>query len=209
MNIYRLTTERDREGHWRYRWLLEADEDNRSKIDEYRSRYNLFRGQSVSEFWQPIEVVPEDRETYQWQSTPPLGDFPCLTSAGIEPVFSRLAVDALSNLLEGNGELLPLNCAEGEYYLFNTTRIVDALDEEKTEFKPYSEVDPDMAYQDDDPHAPVITRPAFYPEVVADLTIFKIPLRYPFGGTLVTDKFVQRVQETELTGFAFELLWSR
>jgi hypothetical protein len=187
--------------------MLEANQEDREKMKEFESIFGLFCGQNIQHLWQPIKVIFENEIHHERDLS--LSDFPKYIGPYIEPVFSRLAVDALSNLLEGNGELLLLNCAEGEYYLFNTTRIVDALDEEKTEFKPYSEVDPDMAYQDDDPHTPVITRPAFYPEVVVDLTIFKISLRYPFGGTLVTDKFVQWVQETELTGFAFELLWSR
>jgi hypothetical protein len=207
MNVFRMSTEKDNQGYRCYRALLAINEENRTKMDEYETKDNLFHGASVINVWKPIQVQSEENLTY-WEPPLPFGDL-SMVHGVFEPVFSLRAVNALNNLLEGNGELLPLNCAEGEYYVFNTTQIVDALDEERTEFKPYSEVDPDMAYQDDDPHTPVITRPAFYPEVVADLTIFKIPLRYPFGGTLVTDKFVQRVQETELTGFAFELLWSR
>jgi hypothetical protein len=207
MNVFRLDTEEDSQGYRCYRALTAISEENEMKMNEYVSLYKLFRGSSVIHIWEPIQVESEENLIY-WEPPLPFGDL-SMVHGSFEPVFSHRAVNALSNLLEGNGELLPLNCAEGEYYLFNTTRIVDALDEEKTEFKPYSEVDPDMAYQDDDPHSPVITSPAFYPEVVADLTVFKIPLRYPFGGTLFTDKFVQRVQETELKGFAFELLWSK
>ncbi len=42
---------------------------------------------------------------------------------------SLRAAEVLQPILEGNGELLPLDCEEGDYFIFNVTRVVDALDE--------------------------------------------------------------------------------
>lgn len=208
MNIYLLETEQDEKGSSCYRGLLEADAENRQKMKEYRVNYDLFRGGKIGDTWQPIHVVIDRIGVTEWTPLLPIGDFPAFSGASIDPVFSRRALDELTDLLQGNGEILPLSCDEGEYYLFNVTHIADALDIENTEFKPYSEVDPDMALLVDDPDSPTITRFAFYPQKVKDLTIFKIPSRHQYNGTLVTDKFVQRVQEAGLKGFEFELLWS-
>jgi len=46
------------------------------------------------------------------------------------PAFSHRAVDALRAFLEPNGEILPLVSPVGEYYAYNTTTVVDALDED-------------------------------------------------------------------------------
>jgi hypothetical protein len=208
MNVYLLKKEQDAEGSRSYQGLLEADAENRERMKGYRAKYSLFQGGKIGNAWQPVYVTPNDIGVDEWTPLPPVGDFPCFTGASIDPVFSRRALDALADLLQENGEILPLSCDEGEYYLFNTTRIVDAIDVEHTEFKPYSEVYPDMALLVDDPDSPTITRFAFHPERVKDLTIFKISSQYQYNGTLVTDKFMQRVQGSGLKGFEFELLWS-
>lgn len=51
-----------------------------------------------------------------------------------------------------------------------------------------------------------IVRYEFQPELVRTGTIFKIPEER--GRIYVTDKFVQRVKDLELTGFEFEHVWS-
>jgi hypothetical protein len=48
-------------------------------------------------------------------------------------VFSRKAATALAYLPEGNGELFPLLIADEEDYLFNVIRVIDALDESRSE----------------------------------------------------------------------------
>jgi hypothetical protein len=209
MNIYLLKTQRDDKGSWCYQGLLEADAENRKRMKEYESNYDLFQGGEIRGAWQPIHVVIDRSGIDKWTPLPPAGDFPMFTGPYIEPVFSRRALDTLIDLLQGNGEILPLGCDEGEYYLFNTTRIVDAIDVEHTEFKFESEIDPDFAaFGEDEPDYKIITRCAFYPEQVKDLTIFKIPRNYHKNTPMVTDKFVQRVKESGLKGFEFEWLWS-
>jgi hypothetical protein len=208
MNVYLLGTERNAEEFRCYQGLLEADAENRKKMKEYRANYSLFDGGEIGDAWHPIHVIVDRSEVDEWTPLPPAGDFPHFEGAIIDPVFSRRALDALGDLLQENGEILPLSCDEGEYYLFNTTRIVDAIDTEHTEFKPYSEVDPDMALLVDDPDFLTITRFAFHLEQVKDLTIFKISHKYNKATPMVTDKFVQRVQKAGLKGFEFELLWS-
>jgi hypothetical protein len=124
----------------------------------------------------------------------PASDFPWTSF----PTFSKRAVEALRDLLEPNGEILPLICEFGDYYAFNTTTVVDALDEEHSELKRFK-----------DGGIMRILRYEFYPEKLQGLSIFKLS-QLP-GGDYVTDTFVQRVQEAGLVGFDFseaQRVWS-
>ncbi len=112
------------------------------------------------------------------------------------PVFNRKAVDALADLLEPNGELLPIKCGGEEYFLFNTTRLVDALDEDRSDLERF-----------DDGRIWCIDRHSFVKDRVVGETVFKLRQR-PIGRVYVTDPFVQRVLETGLRGFSFPLVWS-
>ncbi len=209
MNIYLMKAQRDDKGSRCYQGLLEADAENRKRMKEYRANYDLFRGGKIGDAWQPIHVLIDRNGVTEWTPLPPAGDFPRFEGASIDPVFSRRALDVLADFLQGNGEILPLSCVEGEYYLFNITHIVDAIDVEHTEFKFESEINPDFGALDNDgPDFQVITRCAFYAKQVKDLTVFKIPRKYHENMPIVTDKFVKRVQEAGLKGFEFEWLWS-
>ena len=53
-------------------------------------------------------------------------DYPCINL--VYPAFSERAVDLLRDLLEPNGELLPVRHSVGQYYFFNCTRVVDCAD---------------------------------------------------------------------------------
>src|SRR5688500_6808586 len=65
--------------------------------------------------------------------TLPLPDFPVFTTSA---AFSQRAVDVLLDLLIENGQILPLECDEGDFYVYNVTRgLDDALDEGASELK--------------------------------------------------------------------------
>ena len=72
----------------------------------------------LAPFWTPQRVIGQVR---------PFNDYPCVDL--IVPAFSRKAVDALRNLLEPNGELLPLVAEVGEYFAYNITTVADILDQ--------------------------------------------------------------------------------
>jgi hypothetical protein len=126
----------------------------------------------------------------------PKGDCPSLFTH--IPVFTPRAVDALSDLLEGNGELLPITIDLEEYFLFNVTRVIDALDESGSEIVRF---DDSSKILDIDVHC-------FCPEKIDKATIFKIP-QIPTMDVFVTEVFVERVKSGRLKGFEFPLLWSR
>lgn len=125
----------------------------------------------------------------------PKGDFPSLIPN--VPVFSRRAVEALRDLLEGHGEILPVMISGDEYFLLNVTRVVDALDESNSEvirFEGSSKV-------------LNIRSHSFYEEKLFGIMIFKIPQVITMD-VFVTDAFVERVRSAGLKGFWFPLVWS-
>lgn len=125
-------------------------------------------------------------------------DYPCVNL--MIPAFSRRAVDSLRDLLEPNGELLPLASTVGEYYAYNVTTVVDILDHEK------SEVDW-MGNDSNSAHviASQITRYECAADKVAGLSIFRI-VEKP-SSTYVSQVFVDRVDQHALQGFHFVKLW--
>jgi hypothetical protein len=203
MNVYEMDRETDDEEFHRYQELIVANSKVSNILEERKSRDGWFDNhQPIGDNWFAIKVVESE---YSYSHIP--GDYPYLAGfcSSLAPIFSQKAADALSDLLEGNGELLPLVCDFAQYYAFNVTREVEALDEERSEFKLDSEL---YDNPEDDPDFMLVTRFMFHPERVADLSIFHLPNRHRHCIPLVTDRFVQRVQEANLKGFAFKLLWS-
>ncbi len=118
-------------------------------------------------------------------------DFPTL---GSTPVFSARAVDELVDLLVENGELLPLSLSDGAYFVYRTVRLLDALDEDRSELVRFSSSGRVMR----------VVKYAFH-ENVSFPPVFQIPqLRVT---VFVSENFVQRVMESGLTGFAFKPVW--
>lgn len=185
MNIYKLKSDFER-----YQGLRKLKEEDRKKLLDYRLDHRWFRGAAIGDQWWPIAMgLNEGDEDL------PSGDFPWCSF----PAFSKRAVEALRNLLEPNGEILPLICEFGDYYAFNTTSVVDALDEERSELKRFKSSG----------RISEILRYEFYPEKLQGLSIFKLR-QFP-AGDYVTDTFVQRVQEAGLVGFDFSTarqVWS-
>ncbi len=124
----------------------------------------------------------------------PKGDYPSLIPS--VPVFSRKAITVLRDLLENSGELFRVLCSKEEYFLFNVTRLTDALDETNSECARF-----------DDGRIFDIERHSFFPEKLPGLIIFKLE-QHPLGSVYVTEPFVQRVKSTGLKGFGFQLVWS-
>ena len=146
-----------------------------------------FGGLSMTSVWTPLGVRFSREAPYG--SGAPASDFPHLE--GIS-VFSARAVDALADLLAGRCELLPLDCDEGEYYALNVTRLVDALDEERSELVYFSSG-----------RLMGVDRFAFRPDKLVGETIFKLRQK-PRWHEFVTGVFRGRVESAGLTGFAFD-----
>lgn len=181
MNVYILDADMNR-----YQILVPIQEN---AWDEFQQ----FDGTPIDKPWTPVEM--EVFRDDNFNKNLPSSDFPALTKH--IPVFSNRAVKALEDILNENGELLPLNCAEGEYAAFNVTCMLDALDIEHSDlefFKSSGRIMHVLKYE-------------FLKDRLANYSIFKLP-QLPLMRVFVTDKFVERVQEANLTGFDFRLIWS-
>ena len=176
MNIYILDTDVNK-----YRGIYYVNED----IVHFNRRFD---GKSMKRKWtgrEKFAFVPRRLRK---------GDTPYLSSH--IPVFSSKAVTVLEDFLKSNGELLPISCDGEKYFLYNVTRVVDALDKPKCELQLF-----------DDGKIMDIVRYSFLKEKMTEVVIFKLP-QDPLGWVYATDPVVERVQAAGLKGFKFRLVWS-
>lgn len=178
MHVYMLRAHSDH-----FQCFIMPDGD----LFEFAGRFNG-RSMKRTRIKAKITVDPSSRST-------PKGDYPSLIP-GV-PVFSRRAVTSLSDLLEGNGQVLPVQIGHEEYFLFNATRVVDALDESQSKIIRFPESSEVLN----------IRSHFFFKDKIVGLTIFKIP-QVITKDVFVTDVFVERVHSAGLKGFWFPVLWS-
>ena len=174
MNVYELGSDVNK-----FVWVRCTHEDDLDFSMEH------FRGEPMKNIWYPLEVehLIENKKDRRL----PAGDFPYF---GGDPAFSRRATDSIRDILEANGEILPLKSKDGEYYAYNVTNTIDALDEEKSELKLHR-----------DGSIMRVLQYVFHEDRIKNEQIFKIPQK--IGLVFVTDAFVQRVQDEGLLGFKF------
>ena len=123
----------------------------------------------------------------------PKGDFPAFS---LVPIFPPHTVKALSDLIEGMGELLPINVSGRPFYMFNVTKVLDCLDHDKSEINSF--------YEGGVKRIISIDKYIFHEECIGQVPIFKIPESLE-GYVFVTQVFVDRVNEIGLKGFRFLL----
>jgi hypothetical protein len=150
----------------------------------------LLDGTARKASWKPIPVQRvrgSKREAFR------PSDFPYL---GCALILRRSAVDALRDMLDAHGELLPLQDDGGvELYVLNM-RAIDALDEAR------SKID----YMGETNRIGYINEPVFIPSAVEGVDIFK--LRRKLGQIYFSDRFVARVKAAKLKGLDFTKVWS-
>jgi hypothetical protein len=155
--------------------------------------YEVFRqlkGQPRAATWKPIavrRVRADDREAFN------PSDFPWLGSHAL--VMRRGAVDALRDILDANGEVLPLSTDDGvELHVLNA-RVIDAMDEANSSLMRFPETNRIM----------LIKRIAFVPTAIQGADVFRLPHRA--SPTYVSDHFVERVEAAGLRGLVFNKVW--
>ena len=137
----------------------------------------------------------------RWPNPPPqatglvraFNDYPCIDLS--IPAFSKRAVDYLRDLLEPNGELLPVQHAIGVYYVYNCTTLCDCVDLAKSVYTTF-----------DSGSIRDIKRYVFIESLVKDLVFFRV--RVSPKMLLCTDVVRERVERHRLNGFVFVPLWS-
>jgi hypothetical protein len=148
----------------------------------WRANYQTWEPKRHKATWPTPEVVGNVRA---------FNDYPAI---GNYPAFSQRAVDLLRDLLEPNGELLPLRHNLGTYYFFNCTRMTNCVDLSKSET---TKIDGGFITSTD--------RLVFIDELLEGLTIFKV--RTQLIEIFCTQPFVDRVQSAALQGFVFVPIW--
>jgi uncharacterized protein DUF1629 len=158
--------------------------------DEYDVFWS-FDGTSRRDGWKPIRVK---RVRADWDRACRPADFPWLGSDTL--VMRRSAVDALRDMLDAHGELLPLETEDGiELYAFNV-RAIDALDKERSS----------LIYFPDGERIMDIRKHVFIPSTIQGVDMFRLPMRA--SSTYLSERFVQRVQAAHLKGLTFTAVWS-
>jgi hypothetical protein len=153
---------------------------------------------SLAADWRPLKVSVD----HSCEGCKP-SDYPLCWQI---PVFSRRAVDVLEDLLVRDGELLPLDCDEGEYFAYNITRIIDVLDKDR------SQIQWDITVDRSGPRIRAkkvtidrIWHFEIHQDRMGDAAIFRLP--QCFSDVYVTDVFHDRAQEAGLQGMVFEKVW--
>lgn len=148
----------------------------------WRANYQTWRPRSLKASWPTLEVVGDVRR---------FNDYP---TVDFRPAFSRRAVDLLRDILEPNGELLPLRHKIGTFYFYNCTCMTNCVDLTKSSITKL----PDGIVSSTE-HL------VFIDGMLDDLTIFKV--RTQLLEIFCTQRFVDRVEKTGLQGFVFAPIW--
>lgn len=150
-----------------------------------------FDGTPRASVWRPVPV----RRTRADERHPfKQSDFPWL--AGCALVMRRSAVDALRDMLDANGQLLPLSTDDGVELFALNARTIDAMDKAASSVIKYPGTDRIMR----------IKSIAFEASRIDGIDLFRLPHRA--SATYVSSRFVERVQEAGLRGLSFEKVWS-
>lgn len=155
---------------------------NELSLDEIHS----FDGSSKKEQWTPIKV--KKMENKELSNAP--GFYSHI------PVFDKVTIEIVRDLIKNSVEILPLLCFEGEFYAINVTEVLDGINYNKAQFKTFRDGKRIMRF----------IKYEFLKSVITGKHIFKIvdePLRRPF----VSDEFKKRIIDNNLRGFKFELVW--
>ena len=141
--------------------------------------------------WKPVamEILHKDGRKKLLRS-----DSPWLGAYSL--IFRPSVLEALGPLLREYGELLPLECSETDLWVYNPTRVIDALDEEASSIERFKSG-----------KIMRIKRYVFKAHLIDGVDIFKLPdLRG--DRTYVSHRFVDLWTESGLKGLEFTHRWS-
>ncbi len=155
--------------------------------------WEIFRslnGKPIAKKWKPLpvrRVRMSLREGFRPSDSPYCGSHVL--------IFRRSAVDALREILDADGELLPLEDEGGiELFAYNP-RALDALDQVLSK-----------GPRDENGKLESATRPVFIPSIVQGIDIFKLAVERA-GDIYVSDRFLARWKQAKLKGLDFKLAW--
>jgi hypothetical protein len=149
-----------------------------------------FDGSSVKEAWVPPHVY-RVRPTKRGANK--AADLPFYSNS---LVMRRSALDALHDVLDAYGEVLPLRTDDNvELFVLNIRVVIDALDVERSAIKTIPETD-----------IVIVREHVFIESALRGVEMFRVPL-VPHN-IYFSDLFVERVKAAKLKGTDFIKLWS-
>lgn len=157
---------------------------------DFETARSTLSGAPVGKYWSPlsVELIREDEGQLLTQS-----DSPWFGTCAL--IFRRPALDTLGPMLRQYGELLPLRCDNADLLIYNTTYVIDALDEAASDLLRF-----------DDGAIMMIRQYVFLETLVQGADIFKISsLRV--SPVFVGDGFVNLWRAAGLHGLEFKELW--
>lgn len=167
-----------------YEWV------NTAREADYEA-FLQFDGRPLAATWKPIgvrRVRADERQEFK------PSDFPWLGSDAL--IMRRSAVDALHEILEANGEVLPLSTNDGVDLFVLNAHVVDALDEANSSLMKFPGTNRIMR----------IRKVAFVASKVEGIDVFRLPHRA--SPTYMSERFVERVKGAGLRGLVFKEVWS-
>lgn len=169
-----------------YEWVVPTNE---ADFEVFRT----FDGTPLAETWHPVpmRMIQED---YLGR---PLRDSDAPWLGKHTPVLRRGATGPLADVLESNGELLPLECRDEHLVVFNATRVLDALDEDRSSLVRFPSTGRIMK----------IEAHVFLAAAIADVPVFKIPQMLR-GSVFVSDEVVRLTEGSGLKGIGFRQVWA-
>ena len=153
--------------------------------------FNQLDGSPQSEKWNPVKVVwVREDEGREYKPS----DFPLLGLCDL--VMRRRAVDALRDILDAHGEILPLATDDGVELFVLNSRAVEALDEARSSVERFPDSNKIMW----------IKKIVFIESAIRGLDIFRLPGRG--SATYVSQRFVDCVHAAGLVGLEFNKVWA-
>jgi len=177
-------------------YTMNYGEDFEYLLPVRKEEYDLlhFDGTARAASWKPVQmerVKVSDRGRRLKPADLPGGDTDSIMILG------RRAKERIGSYLERYGELLPLACDDGEFWVLNVTSIADALDEKASQ---------GVLRASDDGSLLMVTRPAFRASRLVH-EVFILPEPLP-SSIYFTTPGVERIRAAGLTGFEFVPIWA-
>ena len=177
--------------------LLSFDSGDKPELPSLLGRSSLKADlDPTPEIEQGLPIVSLKDKWIAPRTTGKLGDYNDFPTIYPVPAFSPKAVKALHDLLDGNGELLPMRTNLGQYYLFHVTQVADIVDLDKS----------DIAWQHDRPNLALAINHFVLKQGVSPPSSIFIIRQLP-QETYVTDEFAERVVSHRLQGMRFYKAW--
>ena len=173
-------------------WILDSDVDNYENV--------ITNGTPDLDFLSSFDGRRKEAEWDILSVARMYGNRDMSNTPGFSPhilIVDEKAYDALKDVLKNDAEFLPVELEGKRLYILNVIKVLDCIDYDKSEYKTFRDGKRIMRFK----------KYAFIESAIVGNEIFKIkdePLKRPF----VTTKFKDIVENSNLTGFKFELVWN-